>query len=78
MDELASLSVRAIPSRHVLLAVLGLIQGRDILFQHHLVLSVGEGALVSVLTFAIQLEILAHFCAELVDVWCRWGEVVLP
>lgn len=77
VDELASLSIWAIPVRHVLLAVLGLVEGGDILFEHHLLLSVGERALVTKLTFAIQLEILAHFCAELVDVWCRWGKVVL-
>ena len=78
VDELASLTVGAVPGRRVLFAVLGLVQGGYVLFNHHLLLSMGEGALVTKLTFAIELKILAHFCAELVDVWCRRGEVVLP
>lgn len=77
VDELASLTIGTVAILHVLFAVLGLIQGWYILFQHHLLLSVGERALVTELTFAIELKILAHFCPELVDVWCRWGKVML-
>ena len=68
VDELASLTVGAVPIRHVLFAVLGLVQGGYVLFLHNLLLSMGEGALVTEFTFAVELKILAHFSAELVDV----------
>lgn len=77
VDELASLTIGTIAVLHVLFAVLGLVKCGHILFHHHLLLSMGEGALIAILAFAVQLVILAHFGAELVYVWRGWGKVVL-
>lgn len=35
----------------------------------------GYTYLVSIFTFAIELEVLAHLSSEFVDIWSRWGEV---
>lgn len=77
VDELASLTVGAVPIGHVLFAVLGLVQGRYVLLLHNLLLSMCKGAFVTEFTFAVELKILAHFSTELMDIGSRWGKVVL-
>jgi len=38
---------------------------------------VGKGALVAIFAFSIHHKVFAHFSAEFVNVWSRWGEVVI-
>ena len=45
MDKLASCSIRTVSMCTVFLAKLGLIENRNFCFDHHMILSVGEGAL---------------------------------
>lgn len=67
--ELASDAIGAVPVQLVLPAHFGFVVDWEIAFHHYLVLAVREAASVTELAVAGLLEVLAHFCSELVDVW---------
>ena len=69
MDELASLTIWAVAILHILLAKFGLVEDRYITLSHDLLLSMSEGALVSIFAMAGLLEVLAHLSPEFVHIW---------
>jgi len=69
MFELASDPIWAVTIHLVLSAHLGLIVDWKVNFHHHLILVVSEAASLTKLALACLLEVLAHFCSELVNLW---------
>ena len=69
MLELASNSIWAVAIDLVFSAQLGLVVDWEVNFHHYLVLVVSEAASLTELAVACLLEVLAHFCSELVNVW---------
>lgn len=69
MFELASDSIWAVSVHLEFSAHFGFVVDREVSLHHHLVLVVGEAASLAELAVACLLEVLAHFCSELVSVW---------
>jgi len=77
MNELAPDPIRTIPVQKEFSALLGLIIGWYLSLNHHIGPGMSEWAAISEFAFAIELEVFAHFCSELVYMW-RWRcEVVI-
>lgn len=74
VNELASLPVWAVAILHILLAQFGFVEYWNIGFCHHLLLSMGKWALITVFAITVLFEVFAHFGSEFVNVWGRRGE----
>lgn len=77
MNELAPDSIRTIPVQKEFSALLSLIVGWYLSLNHHIIPSMCKWAAISKFAFAIELEVFAHFCSELVYKWCWRCEVVI-
>jgi len=76
VNELAPHSIWTVTFRREFLAKLRFVIWRYLCLYHYISFGVSKGTSIPIFACPIDLKSLAHFCSKLMNMWCRWCEVV--